>query len=260
MSWPFCSGASTKAASSSSLRERVVERRDQRLHERDGAVDGAQVAPALERVRGRQVPVAALGRLVEVEAVMDAQRHLVERLGEVEVGGRVVDRVAARNHEHLDLAGPHLADERAQVRVSRRGGCLLGELRVDDRRAHGAQRLVDRVRDRVHGRRLRFAGDHERPRAGAPQVGGERRDPGVRDAALDRETERPRPARGRSPRSRAAQRQAVVGGSAGRRRRALDHVEPVHLAARRPSPCAARRTRAAAAGSPGAPSGSPTRG
>src|SRR6202040_1573833 len=42
----------------------AVERLDQRLDETRRAVEGACVAPALELVGGRGVPVAVLGRLV----------------------------------------------------------------------------------------------------------------------------------------------------------------------------------------------------
>ena len=38
-------------------RVRVVERRDERLHQRDGAVVRARIAPRLERVRVGDVPV-----------------------------------------------------------------------------------------------------------------------------------------------------------------------------------------------------------
>jgi hypothetical protein len=65
-----------------------VERRDQRLHDRDRAVVGASVAPGLERVSRRNVPVAELGGLVVVEGPVDAQADLGEVLPELEVGGR----------------------------------------------------------------------------------------------------------------------------------------------------------------------------
>src|SRR5213078_567655 len=42
----------------------VVERRDERLHHRDGAVERAGVAPALERMRLGDVPVGHERRLV----------------------------------------------------------------------------------------------------------------------------------------------------------------------------------------------------
>jgi hypothetical protein len=69
------------------LGERVVERGDEGLDDRDRPVRRAQVPPALEGVGGGQVPVAALGRLVEVEAVVDAQRDLVEGLDEPRSAG-----------------------------------------------------------------------------------------------------------------------------------------------------------------------------
>ncbi len=57
----------------------AVERRDQRLHDRRGAVEAARVAPRLEEMRLGNLPVAALRRLVVVEAEVRAQRDLVQR-------------------------------------------------------------------------------------------------------------------------------------------------------------------------------------
>ena len=63
----------------------------------DRAVVGAGVAPGFERMGLRDVPEAARRRLVVVEAEVDAERHLRQRLGEAEVGGRRVGRVAAQD-------------------------------------------------------------------------------------------------------------------------------------------------------------------
>ena len=53
----------------------AVKRLDERLHDRHRAVDRPRVAPRLEVVRRRNVPVAEPGRLVEEQAGVDAQRH-----------------------------------------------------------------------------------------------------------------------------------------------------------------------------------------
>ena len=214
------------------LRQRVVERRDQRLDDRGRPVGGAQVAPALERVRGGQVPVAALRRLVEVEPVVDPQGHPVEGLREVEVRGGRVDRVRAQDHEDLDRPRLHLRHERREGRrLPDRPG--LGGRGVGHGGADRAERLVHRVGDRVDRRRLRLAGDHEGPGSRPLQVLHDRRDPRVVDGALhgDAHARRDRP--GEALDLGAAQGQAVVGGGAGRRGRALDDVEPVHLRLRR---------------------------
>ena len=51
----------------------AVERRDERLHDRDSAVVAARVAPRLQEVRLRNLPVAQRRRLVVVEAQVDAK-------------------------------------------------------------------------------------------------------------------------------------------------------------------------------------------
>ena len=72
----------------------------------------ASIAPALERVRVRNVPVAEIRRLVGVETVVDRQADLGELLGELQVRRRGEDRVdPAEDHQHLDLAGIHRRDQ-----------------------------------------------------------------------------------------------------------------------------------------------------
>ena len=123
------------------------------------------------------VPVAERGGLVVVEAEVHAERHLGERGREGHVGRRGEDRVAAQDEEQLDPASLHVLHERAQrrelilrPRLDRRG--------VDDRLPHVAERLVDRVRERVHGGRLVLAGDDRAPAAVACEVPHERFDEG----------------------------------------------------------------------------------
>ena len=99
-------------------RPALVERLDQRLHDRGRAVEGAGVAPRFQVVGLGQMPVALPRRFVLVEAQMDAQRHLLHVLGEAQVGRRGEDRIAAEDHQHLDLArGPCRRPVRAAKRV-----------------------------------------------------------------------------------------------------------------------------------------------
>src|ERR1700722_5458629 len=53
------------------------------------------------------VPLAEFGGFVLVEAEMNSQRDLValQRVGEVEIGGRVVGRIATENDQQIDVAG-----------------------------------------------------------------------------------------------------------------------------------------------------------
>src|SRR5207237_7397720 len=63
-----------------------IQRRDQRLAERDRAVVGARVAPALEWMQRGNDPTSALGSLVGVERSINGMRDLRKRLAEIEIG------------------------------------------------------------------------------------------------------------------------------------------------------------------------------
>ena len=65
----------------------VVERIDEGLADRSGAVVGQPVAPALQIVVHRNLPVAVPGRLVLVKPEMHARLHFRERAGELEIPG-----------------------------------------------------------------------------------------------------------------------------------------------------------------------------
>src|SRR5437764_11422283 len=51
------------------------KRLDHRLHDRDGAVARASVAPAFERVCFRRMPATKLRRLVAIQTEMDSPRN-----------------------------------------------------------------------------------------------------------------------------------------------------------------------------------------
>jgi hypothetical protein len=53
-------------------------------------------------------------RFVEIDAVMDPQLHVIERVGKIEIHRRVVSRVAAEHDEQFDCAAAHFADQIAQ--------------------------------------------------------------------------------------------------------------------------------------------------
>jgi hypothetical protein len=213
-------------------REQLVGRlaaeewRDERLQDRDGAVVRARVAPGLERVRRRDVPVAEARGLVVVEAEVDAQIDLAERLHEAEVRGRREDRVAPNDDERRDLARVHVLDERLKrSRLVRRAAG--NRRRVGDGVPGIAKHLVDRVRDRVHGGRLRFARHHQAPARVRLQVRcnclDERIRGGGRGDGADRDGERVRKGFDLGRRHRPP----MVGARARQRRRGLDGVEAV---------------------------------
>ena len=64
-------------------------------------------------MRCRNVPVAKLGRFILIQTVVDAELHLaaVEYLGKVQIGGRIVNRVAAQNDEQVDFVTLNIIDE-----------------------------------------------------------------------------------------------------------------------------------------------------
>ena len=107
---------------------------------------------------------------------MNAEQRLVQSLGEPEIGRRGVHRVAADDDEDVDLAGVHVGDE-IPKRVELIGRFRFDRLRVDDRLADVAKRLVDAVRQGVDGGRLAVAGDDEAAAAMRLQILSDRVDP-----------------------------------------------------------------------------------
>ena len=65
-------------------------------------------------MRRRHVPVRMARSFVEVDAVVYAQLHFIECIGEIEVRWRVITRVAAQDDKQLDCAAMHFLDEIAQ--------------------------------------------------------------------------------------------------------------------------------------------------
>ena len=112
-----------------------------------------------------------------MEPEVDAERHLVHPAREVQVRGRGEDGVAAEDDEQRDRAVVHVGRQLAQRRelIHR---ARLRRRRVQHRLAHVAELRVDRVRERVHRRRLIIARDHDRRARVGLQVLGQGGDPG----------------------------------------------------------------------------------
>ena len=125
------------------------------------AVVRARVAPLFEKVRAVDVPVAQRRRLVVEEPDVDA-RAAPSRSASANLrsAGALKTGIAAENHEQLHGAGVDVLDQRAE---RRRSAATDPRRRIgdDDRRADVAERLIDRVREGVHGRR---AAARRRPR------------------------------------------------------------------------------------------------
>ena len=84
----------------------AIERRDQRLNDRNSAVEGPSVAPRFKKMRLGNLPVGNRGSFVRVQAQVRAHADLVHLLGESQVGRCGVNRIAA--------------DDRAAYRPARR--------------------------------------------------------------------------------------------------------------------------------------------
>ena len=59
------------------------------------------------------MPVAKLGGFIVLQAEMNAKRNIriFKRVGEVEVGRSVVNRVTAENDEQINLARTHIHEQ-----------------------------------------------------------------------------------------------------------------------------------------------------
>ena len=89
-----------------------IERLDQRLHDRDGAVVRTRVAPRFEIVSFRNVPVTKLGSFVFVLTEVNAQLRFEQPvLIELQIGRRVVNRIAADDHQQLNAAAIDIVDQ-----------------------------------------------------------------------------------------------------------------------------------------------------
>src|SRR5882724_10686731 len=130
----------------------AVQRRDERLNNRDSAVEGAGIAPRFQEMRFRHVPVTKFGSLIKMRADADgvldflAFRFLVEaNLGsKIEIVRRGVNGVGAENHQRFYFACFDIGAKLAQ-RFEMVDGLCLRWLRVVERRPDIVERRVDYV-------------------------------------------------------------------------------------------------------------------
>ena len=121
----------------------LVQRRNQRLNDADGAIVGAAVTPCFEIVGLVDMPVAEFRGFVLVKPEVHPERDAwaLERVGESEVSGRIVGRIPAKNDQDVHLAAAHVGDqvlERLGL-VHRVGVYRIG---VENRLADVAERFV----------------------------------------------------------------------------------------------------------------------
>ncbi len=136
----------------------AVERSDQRLNHRCRAVKTARVSPGFQFVRLRNVPVAQRRCFVFINTQAHAERHLRQNCFEVQICGRVINRVAAQNQKCRHASG---ANVRGQLTdgIPLIRGRDVDWLREKESLAHIAQSLIDGVSQRVHHGRLLIS-DH----------------------------------------------------------------------------------------------------
>ena len=85
---------------------------------------------------------------------------VLERVFEAEVGGRIVNRIAAEDHQHVNLARAHVANEIFQ-RVVLAGGACEDGLGVEDGLADIAELFVYGVSESMNNRRLVVARNYQ---------------------------------------------------------------------------------------------------
>src|SRR5947209_20496718 len=112
-----------------------IKRSDERLDNCDSSIKGTRVATCFQIMRLRNVPVAERARLVVIEAVVNAQPDLLQAVGEMKIGGRVIYGISARDDERLDAASIHIAHKLPE-RFELVGGASFDRLRVDNRLAY----------------------------------------------------------------------------------------------------------------------------
>ena len=217
----------------------VIERGDERLDDRGGAVEGPSVPPGLQEVGLGDVPVAMLRGLVLVRPEADREQVFpLEGGGEVDVGGGGVDRVRAEDDQGVDLPGGDVLGQ-----LDERGGVAdrVGLDRLDEGDgpvgSDAPDRLVDRDPDRVDERRLRVADEDESLALVGLQILGDGRGPTAELRRLEPFGDQRRSpfdahlgGDGQREVGDAARldRQAVVGRSAGVGVHRFGDVEPVH--------------------------------
>src|SRR5208337_3135923 len=106
------------------------------------AIPRANVAPALEVVRARNVPAAHPRGFVVEEAQTDRGRHTRQRTAEVQINRGVVRRVTTEDEKRLDLPGPCCCSKRRD-RVCVRCAARLAGVHETDDSPDAAERDVD---------------------------------------------------------------------------------------------------------------------
>src|SRR4051794_18271835 len=83
----------------------AIERSNQWLHDTYCTSYCASIAPGFQVVRTGDMPIAHRSGFIEVEAPVDFQRDFVDDRCEIRIHRTFVNRIAARNQQHVDFSG-----------------------------------------------------------------------------------------------------------------------------------------------------------
>ena len=134
------------------------ERFNQRLNRNDGTVRCARVTPAFQIMRLRKMPITDCKRFVLVISEPNNVFCPPLRLGPVEIIGRVIDWIAAKNNERVDLVtGQCLGQLTDVLFFAGSRGLLKNNCATDS-----TERCVHQCGDQVHRDGLAMTSNNER--------------------------------------------------------------------------------------------------
>src|SRR6266508_6407698 len=112
-------------------------------------------------MRLRNVPVAKLGGLISVKTEVDSQFYAGHScLIQFQIGGRVVNRIAAEDYQQVYSAPIDVADKFLK-RLPLIYWVGFERIRVKNGLTHITKRIIHRVREGMDHRRCLFARNHE---------------------------------------------------------------------------------------------------
>src|ERR1700682_3343585 len=108
------------------------------------------------------VPLAEFGRFILIKAVVNAHGNLtvLQRVGEVEIGGRIVSRVAAKKYEQNHLACTHVGGK-VFDRLGLVDRISIDRVAIEHSLADVTKTTIDSLCEGMHHRRLMVTDDHD---------------------------------------------------------------------------------------------------
>ncbi|MCG3121215.1 MAG: hypothetical protein ALAOOOJD_04215 [bacterium] len=149
----------------------AIKRRNQRLNDGGGSIKGAGITPRFQRVRLGNVPMTELRGFIIIKTEMDARLDFGKLGGKIKLCRRGENRVAAKHEQHLDFSRFHVGRQLAQ-RFDLIRGSGFNRIRINHGFAGIAERVIHRMCQRMHRRRLLLACNHETRAAMVLQIAG----------------------------------------------------------------------------------------